>query len=163
MPNWCEGVLKVRGTKQNVVNCLQELLEVPIFGRKKGPEPKIVFSDGWDEIIFEIKDCDYFYLKNTRRAFIESNTISIWPWGDEDTPEEIGVASIPNFKQAWGIIPDNYTELSKKHNVDIKIFGYEQGMEFTQEVEIQKGVIVKYADYTFDDYEWEVPFSHLGG
>lgn len=161
MPNWCEGVLKVRGTKQNVVNYLQELLEVPFYGLNKVSESGIIFSEDWGEISFEIKNRDYFYLKNTRRAFIDTNKFDFYWYGDD--PEEVGVASIPYFKQAWGIIADNYTDLSKKHNVDLKIFGYEQGMEFTQELEIHKGVVIKYADYTFDDYEWEVPFSHLGG
>lgn len=161
MPNWCEGVLKVRGTKQNVLNYLQELLEVPSYGLNGYSDHEIVFSDGWDEITFEIKNCDYFYLKGTRRAFIDTNKFEFYWY--QNNPDEVDVATIPYFKQAWGIIPDNYTDLSKKHNVDLKIFGYEQGMEFTQELEIHKGVAVKCVEYKFDDYEWEVPFSHLGG
>ena len=36
-------------------------------------------------------------------------------------------------------------------------------MEFTQEIEISKGEIIKNVCYEYDDYQWEVPFSHLGG
>ncbi len=46
---------------------------------------------------------------------------------------------------------------------DIKIFTFECGMEFTQEIEISKGEIIKNACYEYDDYQWEVPFSNLGG
>lgn len=164
MPNWCEGVFKVRGTKQNVINYLQELLKVPPVEQNKNPEPEIIFSNGCDELKFELKNCNHFYLKHTRRAFINTAKISILLNGDEDDyPEQMIIASIPHFVQAWGIIPENYTELSKKHNVDLRIFGFEHGMEFTQEVEIHKGSIVKSVEREFDNYKWDVPFSHLGG
>lgn len=163
MPNWCEGVLKVRGTRQNIIDYLQELVQKPIFKLSEELQPEIIFSDDGYEIKFEIKNFDYFYLKNTRRAFIDTDEFEFYLWEDEEDSEKIAVASISNFKQAWGIIPANYTELSKKHNVDIRIFGYELGMEFTQEVEIHKGVVVKNIECKYDDYAWEVPFSNLGG
>lgn len=82
---------------------------------------------------------------------------------DDDDPEQIIIASIPNFVQAWAVIPENYTKLSKKHHVDLKFFGYECDMEFTQEIEIHNGIIIKSVEHEFDNYEWNVPFSHLGG
>ena len=36
-------------------------------------------------------------------------------------------------------------------------------MEFTQEIEISKGEIIKNVCSNYDDYQWEVPFSNLGG
>ncbi|GAA5357140.1 hypothetical protein SuUB36_19440 [Streptococcus uberis] len=42
-------------------------------------------------------------------------------------------------------------------------FGFEKGMEFTQEVEIHSGRIVKNIESTYAHYEWDVAFSNLGG
>ena len=36
-------------------------------------------------------------------------------------------------------------------------------MEFTQEIEISKGEIIKDLCYEYDNYQWEVPFRNLGG
>ena len=36
-------------------------------------------------------------------------------------------------------------------------------MEFTQVIEISKGKIIKIVCNEYDDYQWEVPFSNLGG
>ena len=36
-------------------------------------------------------------------------------------------------------------------------------MEFTQEIEISKGEIIKDICYEYDNYQWEVPFINLGG
>lgn len=77
--------------------------------------------------------------------------------------EEICIVELDNFKQAWSAIPENYQEISSKFDVDIKIFTFECGMEFTQEIEISKGEIIKNVCYEYDDYQWEVPFSNLGG
>ncbi|HFL1327644.1 TPA: hypothetical protein ACGJGJ_001785 [Streptococcus pneumoniae] len=52
---------------------------------------------------------------------------------------------------------------SEKFNVDIKIFTFEQGLEFTQEIEISKGKILKDIVLKYGDYRWEVAFSNLGG
>lgn len=40
---------------------------------------------------------------------------------------------------------------------------FEMGMQFTQEIEILKGDIVKDIVHKYNDYTWEVPFSNLGG
>ncbi len=37
------------------------------------------------------------------------------------------------------------------------------GMEFTQEIEIRKGKIIQDICNEYDDYQWDVPFSNLGG
>ncbi|HEV6154772.1 TPA: hypothetical protein VZC17_002165, partial [Streptococcus pneumoniae] len=53
---------------------------------------------------------------------------------------------------------------SSKFDVDIKIFTFEMGMEFTQEIEISKGEIIKnIVNENFTNYSWDVPFSRLGG
>lgn len=36
-------------------------------------------------------------------------------------------------------------------------------MQFTQEIEISKGKILKDIVHKYDNYRWEVPFSNFGG
>ncbi|KAA9252251.1 hypothetical protein F6I28_10070, partial [Streptococcus anginosus] len=89
---------------------------------------------------------------------IEGDTIEIWLYDD------LPIIEIQDFKQAWAAIAENYQEISSKFDVDIKIFTFEMGMEFTQEIEISKGDIVKdICNDDFSNYSWDVPFSNLGG
>lgn len=47
--------------------------------------------------------------------------------------------------------------------MDIRLYGFERGMEFNQEVIIENGEIVKDEEIKFDDYDWECVMPHLGG
>lgn len=92
-----------------------------------------------------------------RKAFIQNDKLGFW------LDDDYLVIEINDFNQAWAVKPENYQEISSKFDVDIKIFTFECGMEFTQEIEISKGEIIKNICYEYDDYQWEVPFSNLGG
>ena len=148
MPNWAKGSLKLRGKSENIASALKEMLLSNTVTLE-------VEYDG-DLLIFNSKD-PYFYINGTRRAFIDQEQIEVW------LEEEFCTVELDNFEQAWSAIPENYQEISSKFDVDIKIFTFECGMGFTQEIEISKGKIIKNVCYEYDDYQWEVPFSNLGG
>lgn len=40
---------------------------------------------------------------------------------------------------------------------------YEQGLEYSQEIEITNGAITRNIKSKYVDYKWDVPFSKLGG
>lgn len=148
MPNWAEGSLKLRGKCENIASALKEMLlndTVTLEEERDG-----------DLLVFN-NTAPYFYINKTRRAFINQNQIEVW------LEEEFCIVELDNFQQAWSAIPENYQEISSKFDVDIKIFTFERGMEFTQEIEISKGEIIKNVCSNYDDYQWEVPFSNLGG
>nr|DAR65156.1 MAG TPA: hypothetical protein [Caudoviricetes sp.] len=148
MPNWAEGSLKLRGKSENIVLALKEMLLNDTSTLKKA----------WDGTLLRFDStAPYFYINGTRRAFIDQKQIEVW------LEEKFCIVELDNFKQAWSAIPENYQEISSKFDVDIKIFTFECGMEFTQEIEISKGEIIKNICYEYDDYQWEVPFSNLGG
>ena len=153
MPNWAEGTLKLRGKTENIVSALKEMLL-----ENQGT----TLEEEYDGTLLTFKtENDYFYTNGTRRAFISGKDIEIWL--DEDD-EDFVIIELENFKQAWAALADNYTEISSKFDVDIKIFTFEMGMEFTQEIEISKGEIIKnIVNENFTDYSWDVPFSRLGG
>ena len=153
MPNWAEGTLKLRGKTENIVSALKEMLL---------ENQCTTLEEEYDGTLLTFKtENDYFYINGTRRAFISGKDIEIWL--DEDD-EGFVIIELENFKQAWAVLADNYTEISSKFDVDIKIFTFEMGMEFTQEIEISKGEIIKnIVNENFTNYSWDVPFSRLGG
>lgn len=148
MPNWAEGSLKLRGRSENIASALKQMLL----------NDTVTLEDEYDGTLLKFNNtAPYFYIDETRRAFIEQEQIEVW------LEDEFCIVELNNFKQAWSAIPENYQEISIKFDVDIKIFTFECGMEFTQEIEISKGEIIKDVCYKYDDYQWEVPFSNLGG
>lgn len=148
MPNWAEGSLKLRGKCENIASALKEMLL----------NDTVTLEEEWDGDLLVFNNTDpYFYINKTRRAFINQNQIEVW------LEEEFCIVELDNFQQAWSAIPENYQEISSKFDIDIKIFTFERGMEFTQEIEISKGEIIKNVCSNYDDYQWEVPFSNLGG
>ncbi|MCK1211126.1 hypothetical protein MXZ81_05935 [Streptococcus uberis] len=53
MPNWCEGVIKIRGNKQQIINYLKDLLEpVNFFGE----ELKVKVTENDYDLTFESLD-----------------------------------------------------------------------------------------------------------
>lgn len=149
MPNWAEGSLKLRGKKENIAQALKYM-----FCTADNVEIEEDLEIGWFELT---TTAPYFYINGTRRAIIQNNKLSFW------LDDDYLVIEINDFNQAWAVKPENYQEISSKFDVDIKIFTFECGMEFTQEIEISKGEIIKDLCYEYDDYKWEVPFSNLGG
>lgn len=148
MPNWAEGSLKLRGRSENIASALKEMLL----------NDTATLEDKWDGALLIFNNTvPYFYIDGTRRAFIDKKQIEVW------FEEEFCTVELDDFKQAWSAIPENYQKISSKFDVDIKIFTFEKGMEFTQEIEISKGKIIKNVCNEYDDYQWEVPFNNLGG
>lgn len=163
MPNWCEGTLKIRGTRQDIKNFLQGALEPcgstgdsikQMLGQEVEP-PKSVVEE--EEYQFDMKSPNGFYIRGTRRAFIENNI----DWWYEDSHEEILV--LDNFKQAWGVDSEPFAVLSKQYNVDINIYVFEKGMQFNQHIEIHKGAVIKNLEIRFSDYQWECINPSAGG
>ncbi|MDY7044401.1 hypothetical protein RVS70_09305 [Virgibacillus sp. M23] len=163
MPNWAEGVLKIRGTRKDIRSFLTGALEpipdvsqqIASFMGRKFEQPEVeIHEDEWD---FNMKSPNGLYIKGTRRAFIESDIV--WDFGDRH--EEILI--IDSFKQAWGVDTEPFAILSKQYGIDIKIYVFERGMEFNQDIEIRKGKILKDNEIKFGDYEWECLMPNLGG
>lgn len=164
MPNWCKGNLKIRGKKENIVNFLKEgTLLLEGFWEPKKIKPDIEEIYDYDEIEiknFDKEKRDCLYIKETRRHFIDpvENEIYIY-----DTDKEEQIICLENFKAAWGIDTDALRTISKRYNIDIKIYGFERGMEFNQDIEIIKGKIIKDEEIKFENYRWECINPDLGG
>ncbi len=164
MPNWCEGVLKVRGTKEKILEFLKNGIAYCDYrydfkDNGKCEEIKVprdcpFKEDEWEIII---KNTRGLWIKDTRRMFITSDTIENY-WNDSET--EIICLDV---KQAWAIVSENLQELSKTYGLDFRIFATEMGMEFCQLVEVIGGKITRDEEIKFDDFNWEAPDNRLGG
>ena len=80
MPNWCKGVLKVRGKKKNLLNFLNNGIERYGYPRYVNDDytkyPLGVKIDDWGCYFVEKTDSEHdswLYIKDSRRCFIEEN------------------------------------------------------------------------------------------
>lgn len=162
MPNWCEGSIKIRGKFENVKLFCKEVFRVYSFKKTENGLENVL-----DESAMKV-ECDSesefwmciekdAYIKGTRRNFVESGDLGFF------SDKKGNTIAILNFKAAWAIESDPYIKLSEKYGVDIRIYGFERGMEFNQEVIVEQGKLVKDEEITFDDYEWDCPMPNIGG
>lgn len=163
MPNWCEGYLKIRGKKKDLINFIENEIDL-IKQESIVSEPELVDikmqDDGIDCSFKYNKSCkEFLYLKNTRRFFVESEEISFY-YEDED---EICYLTL-NIKQAWGIdIQILLVEHSKKYSVDFNIFASECGMEFEQYITVVGGKLLRNEEKEYQDFLFEAINPDLGG
>ena len=162
MPNWCEGMLKIRGKQEDVFNLLAENLQVwktiiikePKIDMREEIDKEAIVVDKEGESIWVKKTA---YIKGTRRNFVEPNNINVWKGKD-------GNACIAvEFKAAWDVESEPYIKLSKAYNVDIKIEAFERGMEFSRYILIENGNLKEDKETEYDDYVWECVMPNLGG
>ena len=136
MPNWIEGTLKLRGKREDIKKFLDEgLVTVK------------------DQVFDNSKDG--YFVKDTRRAFIESNFLY--------TEKYEGTVCM-NVKQAWEFDVEDWAHISETYNLDLKLCGIECGMQFCQVIAIHKpGKVVKDKTIQYADWVWECPFPFMGG
>lgn len=148
MPNWIEGTMKVRGTKENLV----QFLNNAIGG--------VIAHEWGNDVEYSLPESAY--VADSRRAFVREPCYCYIDGG-----KAIQTITIP-IRQAWSFTPnDNAAErwitLAKKHCVDIRLQGFECGMEFYQDYAIESGEVTIYNVIEYDDWEWECPMPRLGG
>ena len=102
MPNWCEGSLKVRGTKENMTKFILEGLHpVGFLGEE---HPKLSVNEYGD-----IDSNETCWIENTRRGFVEGVEVYL----SEYENDEIFVA-VFDSKFAWGISADELLKTCEK-------------------------------------------------
>ncbi len=166
MPNWIEGSLKLRGNSEDLKRFFKEGVDCPaeavyIFGDLK-PEIKPIsayiecdFDKGYNFVTIKNEP----HIRNTRRAFIQDCYVE-WE-------EKYSTVHMP-IKQAWAFIAcdedrQRWEEISAQYRLDIRLYGFERGMEFCEEVEIVDGKVVKDSEIKYADWAWECPMPGLGG
>lgn len=167
MPNWCSGVLKVRGKKKDLLNFLNNGIERYGYSRDANDEytkyPLDAQIDEYGDVFCEETDSEHnswLHFKDSRRLFIDNNIE--WYFSSDDK-EDIQVLDI---KQAWDVDTNYFVKISKKYNVDFKLKCFEQGCQFVREIEVIKGNLKKdkTKEYkSYKNYAWAVYDPRLGG
>ena len=161
MPNWCEGFLKIRGNMQNIKKFLLESLIAYDWGKHTNFE-EIPRNDGvilnseyeGEEINIAInREC---HITGTTRAFAQEGFVTISNREGKDTITTI------HIRQAWDMIAEEFAKLSKKYDVDFRLFGYERDQQFSRDIIIEKGLAKSDLTQQYDDWEWDCPNSELG-
>jgi len=143
MPNWIEGTLKLRGSSENLKRFFDNAIQPPCY------------TCYYDGEFNEVKIMPDAWIKGTSRAFVNDECYIYWEKAYE-------TVCIP-IRQAWCFVAEEWAEISKKYNLDVRLYGFEQGMEFCQEVEIIDGKVTMDNKIRYDDWDWECPMPRMGG
>lgn len=159
MPNWCCGILKIRGTKQDVINFLTKgLIAVDYIGNDV-KESRFYVDEYGDIDYIPSKNLSYFWIEGTRRGFVYPDNYICNYYNEEK--DEVIVCLDAKF--AWTIYTEQLLKISKKYNIDLKIYAFERGMEFNLDIEVSKGKVIKSEVIEFDNYVWDCIDPLSGG
>ena len=156
MPNWIEGTLKLRGKTEGLKKFFTEYLDPSqILGEVRTIDEfiELDFDDEMQEYAVSIKDEPH--IRNSRRAFLGEDRYVSW-LGDWDT-----IAL--KIKQAWNFDVEPFVAISKECGLDVRLFGFECGMQFCQSIEIIGGEVICDKTIKYDDWIWDCPMPLLGG
>ena len=159
MPNWIEGTIKIRGNSEDLKRFFTEYLE-----------PSVSFDEEVTQPLSEFVNCEFGtynyvtitgepHIKGTRRAFIQNCDV-YW--------DECHSTLVMPIRQAWSFTPYDksmklWSDISKNCDIDIRLYGFECGLQFCQEIEIIKGEVTIQNVIEYDDWTWECPMPNMGG
>ena len=151
MPNWSKGCLKVRGKAVNVKKFILEgLRPVDLFGNEL---PKLELSD-FGDVEYD-KSC---WIEGATRGFVKD----LYEDFSSVEDDEIFTALF-DAKFAWAANAEELLASCKKYDVDMKLYAFERGGRFNQDILIVGKEIIKNNRITFEDYNWECICPTLGG
>lgn len=154
MPNWCEGTLRIRGTIENLRKFIENGLE-PIDSMGEPEKPLVVCAD---ETSLFAERSGLYHIKGSRRHFVEDDYFA----ANVKNPGETAVMAV-NMKAAWKIDVQSLRDLCEEFLIDMRIQGFEQGMEFSQIIEIVNGQVVKNEEIKYENWTWDCPCPKMGG
>ena len=170
MPNWIEGTIRFRGSKESIKKFVTEGLS--LCGINSG-DKKIEINyeeDDYIEIcisqVLNEKESKNQYprrlhILHTRRNFVDGDMNDICIHKNKNRGDFVLVL---NFRGAWAIDTDGLTLVAKEYKIDIRVNGYERGMEFEQLFEVNRNGTVRCDSVIqYEDYEWECTMPLLGG
>ena len=154
METLCSGFLKVRGTRENIINFCFNGLKVPKENiSNKKIEDLVELVGEYDEY-FRVKEkC---YINGTTNGFIEPCETCLGKKDDYDDVDPIIISLDASFD--WNVDKEELRKISEECRVDINFHGFQDVELFEVIVEIINGVIIDYRtiDYfTYNDWKWK--------
>ena len=166
MPNWCEGILKLRGKKKNLIKFVENTLiryidNIETYKTEEIPLEASINEYGGFFVPASTKlNRDWIYFKDSKRMFVTSYID--WDFYEEKE-NHIYIQQI-DVKQAWNINSEYLLKIAQDYDLDIKIMAFEKGMQFTREIEIIDGKIINDIKTEYgNEYKWKVYDFRLGG
>lgn len=163
MPNWCEGYLKIRGKREDLINFIEnEILLMNYIGADNIEEQniKLEFYDFEYFFSYDKNERHYLYLKNSNRFFIEDESIRF----QYDERENALHYLTLHVRRAWSIKNEKMlAEDSKKYHLDFNVYATERNMEFEEYITIIDGEITRNETKEYDDFYFEAINPELGG
>ena len=154
MPNWIDGTLKLRGNSENLKKFFDNAIQ-PCYSCNPNMQKREDYLTCNYGEYNEVKIMPDARIKGTRRAFVNGECLVEWE-------KAYATVCIP-IRQAWVFVTENWVEISKQYNLDVRLYGFEQGMEFCQEVEIIDGKVTMDNKIKYNDWDWECPMPRMGG
>lgn len=178
MPNFIQGTFRIRGTLADIKRFLSECIEsvgvvtpVQIQFEEYGAEylKTVCF-----EFVSGRDDTYGVYIKDSKRQYICCAPKSYFYIRRVDSETDKYIMAVP-YIAAWSIDKELMQTICKKYHLDVKVNGYESGMQFISEYEL-KYVHTKIPDednykvmtesvisYDDTDWDWYSPMPYLGG
>jgi len=151
MPNWSRGCSKVRGKAANVKKFILEGLQpIDLFGNEL---PKLELSDFGD--VDSDNEC---WIQGTTRGFVENLYVDFSLVEDRET-----FTATLDAKFAWAADAEELLALCKKYSVNMKLYAFEKGMGFNQDILIVGKEILRDNRIAFEDFNWECICPTVGG
>ena len=145
MANWCEGYLKIRGKKKDLINFIENEF---VIAKSESVISEIEYIDvkmednGLGECRFEHESS---HLKKIKLKDAICH-ITLW------------------IEQAWAVIVQPLlVEHSQKYSLDFNLYASENGMKFEQYITVIDGRLVRYEEKIYNDFNFEAINPSLGG
>nr|DAX80802.1 MAG TPA: hypothetical protein [Caudoviricetes sp.] len=163
MPNWCEGYLKIRGKREDLINFIEnEILLMNYIDSDNIEEEniKLEFYDFEYFFGYDKSERQYLYLKNSHRFFIEDESIRFQYDERESAPHYL----LLHIRRSWSIKNEKMlVEDSKKYHLDFNVYATERNLEFEEYITIIDGEITRNETKEYDDFRFEAINPELGG
>lgn len=172
MPNWIEGTMKLRGKMSDIKRFFDEGIELSGILKEQNKQRGDYIKENCleNELYYEIVG-DTPHVIGTHRMFIAEGDYYLYKNDNDNNVMVLGVQQAWTFTgRSGGVDEKALVDIADKYNLDIRLYGIEQGMEFCQEVIVhhkradeEKGEIVVDSFIKYEDWDWECPFPRMGG
>lgn len=157
----CDGVLKIRGKKKDLVAFMKdEIIAIEKIDFKEKEITVQVIEDVFDcSCQLDRKKPQYFRFKGSEKIYIHERRINFWY--DEESEEN----TVCYMKLTLGKINKfnigKFRRMSKLYHLDFNLFATDSRMEFEQYITIIDGKIFKNETIKFYDYKFEANIPNM--
>ena len=125
-------------------------------------------AGGWEVILRRDAETDLnVWFKNSSRQFIDFErdgyTKSVEFSDDKSHANIDQVAFMDGFKGAWGIDDGCFRKAATEYKVDIRIFVWERGMQWSSVSTYFRDGHVEESSQTYADWLWDSALPNYGG